>query len=97
MQQEMVQIPRKEYEKLFEKFEIFKNAGFEVVKSTNLHHDSGFDLHNQLLSNTVRQAQTIINKSLEDIPILVFGIGRKTDGLTDLERKLLRDPWFWYN
>ncbi|MBU0980095.1 MAG: methyltransferase domain-containing protein [Nanoarchaeota archaeon] len=74
--------------------ELFSDAGFEAVQAENLYHDQNFDFHNQAISNTVRKAQ---KKSVEDLPVLVLGTGRKPDGLTELERKEKRDPWFWYN
>lgn len=57
--------------------DLFVKTGFEVVKSENLYHNINFDLHNDSLSDTVKKAQKIQNKKLEDIPILVFGVGRK--------------------
>jgi SAM-dependent methyltransferase len=72
-------------------------TGFNVVEAESLQHDSNFDHHNGNISNTIRHAQEKIGKSLEEIPILVFAIGRKPNGLSTWERKEKEDPWFWYN
>jgi len=76
---------------------LLRGSGFKVVRCENLHHDLRFDYHNQSLSNTVKQAQEKMDRPLEEVPILVIGIGRKPDGLTESERKAKRDPWFFYD
>jgi SAM-dependent methyltransferase len=56
--------------------DLFHDAGFKNVVCKNLYH-SALHHHDRLVSDTVRKAGQIIGKSVDEIPILVMGVGTR--------------------